>query len=263
MCLSSRGAKCCPCWLLVGSNERRHTKWYFSLSCLEQVPAESFGSCWVLCSGNFCSTECWSHCRSWMTPDPLVTMSLTRRSEGVKTRWNPSSALLQGRKHLLTSRAAARSIWGACRAQNDFKRPQIHLEDRFHGPRVRILTVHHSAPKQPLFFHLCYSSQPQPGHLSLLRLGESCVSPPHSQHCPKALERQLAVRGWGSWQRCGMRCEARETRELTGLVSPVTTCRTIVPVPQQMGQHLIFIPKESNKWQGRLLSAEKNKSNAN
>lgn len=112
VCLSSRGAKCCPCWLLVGSNERRHTKWYFSLSCLEQVPAESFGSCWVLCSGNFCSTECWSHCHSWMTPDPLVTMSLTRRSEGVKTRWNPSCVLLQGRKHLLTSRAAGCSIWG-------------------------------------------------------------------------------------------------------------------------------------------------------
>lgn len=198
LCLSSRGAKCCPCWLLVGSNERRHTKWYFSLSCLEQVPAESFGSCWVLCSGNFCSTECWSHCHSWMTPDPLVTMSLTRRSEGVKTRWNPSCVLLQGRKHLLTSRAAACSIWGACRAQNEFKRPQIHLEDRFHGPRVRALTVHHSAPNQPLFFHLCYSSQPR--HLSVPRL-----SPPPSHHCPEVLERQLAVRGSGKCVGWGVR----------------------------------------------------------
>lgn len=60
-----------------------------------------------------------------------------------------------------------------------------------------------------------------------------------------------------------MRCEARVTRGLTGLVSPVTMCRTIVPVPQQMGQHLIFIPQDSNKWQERLLSAERNKSNAN
>lgn len=138
---------------LVGSNEGKQTKWYFSLSCLEQVPAERFGSCQVLCSGNFCSTECWSHCCSWMTPDPLVTMSLTRRSEGVKTRWNPSCVLLKGRKHLLTSRALASSIWGACHSQNEFERPQIHLEDRFHGLRVRILTLHHSTLKQTLFSH--------------------------------------------------------------------------------------------------------------
>lgn len=76
---------------LVGSNEGRQSD--ISLSHLEQVPAESFGSCCC-----------------WMTPDPLVTMSLTRRSEGVKLRWYPSYALLKGRKHLLTSNAEASSI---------------------------------------------------------------------------------------------------------------------------------------------------------
>lgn len=62
---------------------------------------------------------------------------------------------------------------------------------------------------------------------------------------------------------CGMRCEARETRRLTGLISPVPTGRTIVPVPQQMGRLLIFIPREGNKWKEGLLSAERNQSNAN
>lgn len=54
------------------------------------------------------------------------------------------------------------------------------------------------------------------------------------------------IRGQGL---CGMRWEARESRGLPGLVSPIATDRGFVPVPQQMGQHLIFIPKESNKWQ--------------
>lgn len=176
-------------------------------------------------------------------------MSLTRRSEGVKTRWNPSCVLLKGRKHLLTSRAAASSIWGACRAQNEFERPQIHLEDRFHGLRVRILTLYHSTWNGPSF-SICAILHSQ-SHPTFFCWGwESTVCHPlaahqHPRGTRKAISSERireqrstcgAARSWGGKQACR-----------AGLGSPVTARGTILAVRRshsRWGNTWFLFPKK-------------------